>query len=67
MKIRIAARLSSVDPFVRFTDAAIHRDTAERWVFELFRGSASDALGIAMQINVDPYVLYEARDDRSRG
>ena len=57
-EVHIAARLSPSDAFVRFIDAAIYPDTEERWVFEVVRGTAEEALAVATRLNVDPLVLY---------
>ena len=57
-EVHIAARLSPSDTFVRFIDAAIWADTQERWVFDVVRGSAEEALSVANRINVDPLVFY---------
>ena len=56
--VHIAARLSPSDEFVRFIDAAIWAETADHWVFDVFRGSAEDALAAANRINIDPVVFY---------
>lgn len=58
--MHIAARVSPSDDHIRFIDAAIWRETPSTWVFDIFEGSAEDALALANRINTDP-VSYYAR------
>ena len=56
--VHIAARISPSDDHVRFIDAAILPTTSGTWEFDVFRGSADDALAIANALNIDPLVWY---------
>lgn len=57
-RVHIAARVSPSDSAIRFIDAAIWRETAPIWVFEVVRGTAEEALQIANDLNTDPVVHY---------
>lgn len=56
--VHIAARVAPDDDHIRFVDAALWRETAPTWVFEVVRGSAEQALAVATEINIDPVVVY---------
>ncbi|MGM0577684.1 MAG: hypothetical protein ACQEXJ_18300 [Myxococcota bacterium] len=51
-------RLAPADPFIQFVDENIHREDPATWIFEVFQGSAEDALDLANRINIDPVVYY---------